>query len=486
MPPTPQAPAGYERRRPEQTVLFQLLNEHLEDFLAHTDEVTEGNGLPRFVKRELRDFLTCGVLERGFARVYCRTCRDDFVVGFTCRGRGVCPTCLGRRMNDTAAHLVDRVIPRRPTRQFVVTFPWPLRLKLAYDAELTNAVLTIFMRALTGYYRKRAKRLGVSDGRCGAVVALHRAGSALNVNLHLHVLQLDGVFYQREPDGPIRFLGLTRHNDKEFRQLAHTVRDRIIALLRRRGLLPGPDDDAPTEAQLDLLERLTELSVAGLNPDGTRPAREGETQVGPRKAPARGSDKPHNSKKRKLCHSVDGFSLHARTTVAAGRRGDLEVLCRYLLKPPITYDQVELREDGRVAWHLRRTWSDGTRTLFFEPYAFIARLAPLVPPPRRAQLRYFGVLAPNAKWRAEVVASAPKAGGVRRSRDPRCRATRSTTSGGRYLSWAALLKRTYGFDILLCCKCGGRRELVSFIQDPAVAHHILTHLGLAGFARPPP
>ena len=141
---------------------------------------------------------------------------------------------------------------------------------------------------------------------------------------------------------------------------------------------------------------------------------------------------------------------------------------------------------GRVAWHLRRPFSDGTRTLYFDPEAFIARLAPLVPPPRRAQVRYFGVLAPNAKWRAQVVASAPKAGGVRRSRDPRCSAIRSTTSGGRYLSYSQLLWRTFGVDILKCARCGGRRELISFIQDPSVARRILKHLGLTGGARPPP
>jgi hypothetical protein len=371
-----------------------------------------------------------------------------------------------------------------------------LRRKLAYDAELTNAVMRIFIRAVAGYYRKRAKRRGLTDVRCGSVVALHRAGSALNVNLHIHALVLDGVFHRPDPNGPIRFQALARHNDKEFRAaLLRPVAGRIIALLRRRGLLPDSHDDSPEhDGQPTLLDRLTELSVAGLNPDGTRPARE-PTRRPPRptrhqdkRSPGKGPSAATSRKRKPLCHTVDGFSLHARTRVAAARRGELEILCKYLLRPAITYDQVELCPDGRVAWHLRRCWADGTRVLYFEPHAFLARLATLVPPPRRNQLRYYGVLAPNAKWRREVVASAPKAAGVRRSRRAaaRCRAARSTTTRSRYLSWSQLLRRTFGVDVLRCQRCGGRRVLLAFIQDPHVARRILVHLGLAGAARPPP
>ncbi|MBI5478698.1 MAG: transposase zinc-binding domain-containing protein, partial [Deltaproteobacteria bacterium] len=81
-----------------------------------------GSGLPRHVRKELDAFLLCGRLERGFARVVCRSCRAEHLVAFSCHGRAVCPSCTGRRMSDGAAHLVDRVIPRVPVRQFVVTF----------------------------------------------------------------------------------------------------------------------------------------------------------------------------------------------------------------------------------------------------------------------------------------------------------------------------------------------------------------------------
>ena len=80
-------------------------------------------GLPQFVEREFREFLTCGVLEHGFARVRCDGCAYEHLVPFSCKGRGFCPSCGGRRMTERAAHLVDGVLPRVPVRQWVLTMP---------------------------------------------------------------------------------------------------------------------------------------------------------------------------------------------------------------------------------------------------------------------------------------------------------------------------------------------------------------------------
>jgi hypothetical protein len=62
------APAGrrihYERRRPEETTQSQLVQEHLETFLAQV-ELETGAGLPEFVKEEFDAFLECGILAHG-------------------------------------------------------------------------------------------------------------------------------------------------------------------------------------------------------------------------------------------------------------------------------------------------------------------------------------------------------------------------------------------------------------------------------------
>jgi hypothetical protein len=65
----------------------------------------------------LEAFLDCGLLCRGFARVRCSACDESRLVAFSCKGRGVCPSCLGRRMCATSANLVERVLPEIDLRQ---------------------------------------------------------------------------------------------------------------------------------------------------------------------------------------------------------------------------------------------------------------------------------------------------------------------------------------------------------------------------------
>jgi hypothetical protein len=82
-------------------------------------------------------------------------------------------------MADTAAHLVDRVFPVVKVRQWVFSFPFALRYRLAYDARLTTDVLNVFIRALVGDLRRRAKRLlGLCSTESGAVTFIQRFGDA--------------------------------------------------------------------------------------------------------------------------------------------------------------------------------------------------------------------------------------------------------------------------------------------------------------------
>ncbi|MBI4012156.1 MAG: transposase zinc-binding domain-containing protein [Candidatus Rokubacteria bacterium] len=71
-------------------------------------------------------------------------------MAFSCRGRGCCPSCGGRRMSELAAHLVERVLPAVPIRQWVFTVPVPVRDQLAFDAGLTRAVRRVFLRTVFG------------------------------------------------------------------------------------------------------------------------------------------------------------------------------------------------------------------------------------------------------------------------------------------------------------------------------------------------
>ncbi len=105
-------PGTYQPRAAEKGVLYAIIRDNLETFLREAAHRAEGARLPDFVEQEFRGFLTCGVLAHGFARVRCGTCAFERLVPFSCKGRGFCPSCGGRRMTERAAHLVDEVLPR--------------------------------------------------------------------------------------------------------------------------------------------------------------------------------------------------------------------------------------------------------------------------------------------------------------------------------------------------------------------------------------
>lgn len=106
------------RRQPEQTVLYRAVQAGWDAFVRRG--AAAGRSVPRFCQREDAAFFRCGILAHGFARVHCDGCGHDDVVAFSCKGRGFCPSCGAARMVDTAAWLVDAVIPEVPVRQWVL------------------------------------------------------------------------------------------------------------------------------------------------------------------------------------------------------------------------------------------------------------------------------------------------------------------------------------------------------------------------------
>ena len=222
--------ARYEPRRPAEGVLYQIVQAHFETFRAQAASLRDGEGLPRFVEEEFRDFLRCGSLAGGFARFRCTACGLDRLVPFSCKGRGFCLSCGGRRMAERAAHLVDHVFPDVPVRQWVLSLPYRLRYRLAWDHDLCRAVVAVSMRAVLGWLRRRACLDDVADGRGGAVAIVQRFGGALNLNVHVHALVLDGVFAQ-DRAGALTFHPAPRLTALDVAEVLATVEPRITRLL---------------------------------------------------------------------------------------------------------------------------------------------------------------------------------------------------------------------------------------------------------------
>ncbi|MCP4039502.1 MAG: transposase, partial [bacterium] len=390
--------AAYSRRTPETTLLYRVVQENLETFLAEAEE--SDRAVPRFVERELRDFLDCGILSRGFLRVRCKSCGEDRVVAFSCKGRGFCPSCTSRRMSDTAAHLVDRVFPEAPVRQWVLSLPIPLRYRVAYDHELCSAVLGVFLRTVFGALRCRAKKeLGVVGGRGGSVTFVQRFGSSINLHTHFHALVLDGVYADPEEQGSPQFFALSPPTDEEIARVTATLAKRIVRLLMRRGLLDeeGPPSADPLAEEEPLLAACAQASVRHRIATGVRAGRP-VMRLGDRI-----EIEDVESRVGEQCASVQGFSLHAGVAIGARDRKRLERICRYISRPPIARERLSELPDGRIAYRLRHPWRDGTTHVVFEPTELLEKLAVLVPWPRSNALRYHGVFAPGSKWREGVI-----------------------------------------------------------------------------------
>jgi hypothetical protein len=468
--------AVYRARDAEHTVLHQVIAEHLEGFLRTVAEAGDGVGLPQFVEREFREFLTCGVVEHGVARFRCEGCAREHLVPFSCKGRAWCPSCGGRRMTERAAHLVDAVLPWVPVRQWVLTVPYRLRYQMAWNHGLSRAVLRVYTRVLLDVHARGARERGIEGVQTGMVTALQRAGSGLNVNLHFHTLVLDGVFSE-DPGGALAFHPVPAPSDADVAAALATIRHRVQRLLVRRGLEPGDDATGPADRLADespVLAGIVGASVQGRvalgSREGARVRRLGDARD-TAAVTSRGARQAH----------LEGFDLHANVWVSANDRAGVERLCRYILRPPFAQERLRLRSDGRVALELKRAWHDGTKELVFEPLEFLERLAAMTPRPETNLLICHGVLAPRARWRERVVvygrvALEPTASTAPLMAGPDDAGVKPTP---RAWTWAALMHRAFGIDVLACAHCGGRLRLIATLHDPAVIGKILAHLALS-------
>jgi acyl-coenzyme A thioesterase PaaI-like protein len=212
----------YERHRPEQTTLNRLVQQHTASFIAHT-EASTGAELPRFIKDECDAFLECGILTHGFLRLRCGECGHDKLLAYNCKRRGICPSCGARRMSQTAAHLVDHVVPGVPVKQWVLSLPIPLRVLLAAQPGhftygcLHGGVISLVRDAMAGL----ALMVAIAEQRPGesALQVMHRFARMGTFDLRIDFLRqglgrhFDATARVTRPGGRIGSTQMALHNE---------------------------------------------------------------------------------------------------------------------------------------------------------------------------------------------------------------------------------------------------------------------------------
>jgi hypothetical protein len=373
-------------------------------------------------------------------------------------------------MSETAAHLVDAVLPRVPVRQWVLSVPKRVRYWLARDAKLLGRTERIFVEEI---FRDLRRRAGEGDGHGGAMTSVQRFGSALNLNVHFHTLVLDGVYVASGPRGELRFRRGAAPSREELERVLSRVRRRVTRMLVARGVSFDAEGESEEPGFFDVVQASSVREWVGLADEPMR-----VSYIGAEEAEVSGDAGPPP-----FCVAAEGWSLHAAVRIRAGDRRGLEAVCRYVLRPAFAGERVERMGDGRVLYRLRRPRRDGSTHMILQPLEFVGKLAALVAPPRSHLVRYHGVLAPRSRLRSLIVpgrgesslrdrkeCEAGDAEGLpvparrRRRRRPRS-------------DWATLLMRSLELDALACPKCGGRMRLIACIVKRSVVRAILRSLG---------
>ena len=473
------APFEYRRHRPERGALYQVVAETYRTLEAASEEGFVA-ALPSFVKDEFETYLDCGILAHGFGLLQCEShdCRQKVLVAFSCKGRAWCPSCIGRRMCQSAANWVEHVLPHQRVRQFVLTFPFELRARLAYDRELFGGLTKIFNDCVLGFYRRALRDLyGAGSGEGGAITVTQRTSSDLRLNPHLHQLALDGVYVGGE-GGELVFHPLPTITNADVADLLDVICVRMLAFLERKGVIEDRLD--PRLADDGFAEREPALaSLASSAVTGNMPAGPEERQREPIRLRSDGSDRSVSGLSARQC----GFSLHAATTAPAHDARARETLCNYVLRPPLAEQRVKKLPNGLVRVELKRPFSDGTIAIDLDPLSFMCRLAAAVPPPRAHLVRYSGVLSAAHRWRERVVPPPPETD----ENDATCEHGHPlgegeaeplpTTHRSRYRPWRELLKRTFAVDLEQCTKCGARLVLRALITAAQSVARFLRKIG---------
>ena len=402
-------PYTYSRHKPEETVLYKIIQNNWLSFQEQVEQET-GYGLPDFVVKEFDEYLRCGILAHGFLRAQCQSCHFEHLVAFSCKRRGFCPSCGARRMSETAAHLVDSVLPMKNIRQWVISFPFQIRLCLAVRPKIMARALEITHAVISSYYHKKVG-LKKSHAKTGAVTLIQRFGGSLNVNVHFHQLFIDGS-YELGPSGePIDFFTADPPTRPELDQVLKQIIQRLTKYLVRQKIIVAAaceavqlrmprlkDFDQDFQLEIPEEDTFSRLQASSVTYRFATGPSKGKKAMTLKTLP----DTDHFAKSG-LVMDNSGFSLHAGVATKANERDRLEKICRYIARPAVAEERLSTNDKDDVVYKFKKPWSDGTTAIKMTQMEFMERLAALVPRPKIHLTRFHGVLGPHYKYRKQIV-----------------------------------------------------------------------------------
>ncbi len=411
--------ALYRPRQARASPLYQLFEAHYEEVKALWEERFEkAYGFWRgFIDKVVARYLDCGTGEGGFARLRCEECHLERLLTFSCRPRGICPSCDAKRAAAFAALLHDEVLEDVPHQMWVFTIPRMLRVYFLHHRELLGELSRI---AYETVQELMATACFEDDSfRPGMVSVVQTFGEAARFHPHVHGLCSRGGWNARGEWIPVPYID-TQKAEQLFRH-------RVMGSLRDKGLL--------SEQRIKLL----------------------------------------------LSWRKSGFSIDDSVRIPAGEQPMLERVARYMLRAPVSLSRLRwARGDGEVFYAAKRAHDDPEHPSIegqrLDTLEFLARVIAQIPEPRRHLVCYYGHYAHVVRGRRRKSQTQRQVLDQGLASHP----YESTLSPQRKAAlrrrWAHLIRRVFEVDPLVCPQCAGPLRVVAFITEPRVIRKILDHL----------
>ena len=350
----------------------------------------------------------------GVVRFLCHECGRDLFVAFSCKRRGVCPSCDTKRSAIITAAAMDNLLPPASYRQWVLVVPKRLRYFINQRPDLAGHLSTIFAREIDRFLRQKGS---------GVPAQLHfiqRFGGALNLHIHVHAVVSDGIFEVKSSLGrkELVFTRVPYPTEEELPVIVTAIRRKLIRRICRMGML--------------------DRGAAG----------------------------------NMLSWNNSGFSIHEEVAIDERDRAGLERLLRYCSRPALSVARLIYSARTKTVVYRCEKQEGRTELLTLTPIEFLRRWGLLMPPPNKNLIHYYGALAPRSPLRALLVAKAAKETGRVQLTG---KVDKLKKKAG---SWAACLARVFEVFPLICPNCNLEMKPVAVILNDKELVRLLTHLGL--------
>jgi len=323
-----EAPAQYRPRHPERSEFYRLFEDHFDSYLRRYEDRFEPRSGPLrpVVVRCVEEFLGCGRLQGGFARIRCPRCHAEHLLAFSCRTRNFCSSCQAKRSVLFAEKLTSEILAPVPHRHWTFSIPRVLRGLIERDRKLLGLLSQTAYAAILKPFQAFFDR---PDVRPGCVISLQTFGGyGANFNPHAHALISDGVFSR----------------DGEFLPLPVPDTAAVMEVFRRLFL-----------ERLHRAERLSETFMRNL-----------------------------------LSWVHPGFSVFAGPALDGVAVTSLESQSRYITRPALAMDALERLNDGTLALETPPDPRTGATRVVLDPLEWIHRITAHIPDPGNHCQRFYG------------------------------------------------------------------------------------------------